>query len=190
VTPARPPQLLYPAGEGNLSRVSGHNESVKDAYCSYCGTAFAPAQPWPRACRACGNVTYQNPLPVAVMLVPIEENGLLLIRRTIPPREGSLALPGGFIGMGETWQEAAARELHEETGLTAAPSEVRLFDTLTSPAGFLLVFGVIPPRAAADLAAFAGTDETSELVIATEPVELAFPLHNEAAARFWRERGG
>ena len=52
----------------------------------------------------------------------------------------------------------------------------------------LLVFGIVPPRTRADLAAYTETDETSELVVATDPIELAFPLHNEAVQRFWRER--
>src|SRR4051794_8012155 len=133
--------------------------TTKDSHCSYCGTAFAPDQAWPRLCASCQNVTYQNPLPVAVMLVPIEEDGLLLIRRTIPPREGSLALPGGFMGLGETWQEAAVREVQEETGLTLDPVEVRLYDVGTSTAGFLLVFGIVPPRTRADLASYTETDE-------------------------------
>jgi 8-oxo-dGTP pyrophosphatase MutT (NUDIX family) len=165
--------------------------AAKDTHCSYCGTAFAAEQAWPRLCAGCQNITYQNPLPVAVMLIPIEEDGLLLIRRTIPPRVGDLALPGGFIGLGETWQEAGAREVLEETGLTVDPAEVRLYDAGTSTAGgFLLVFGIVPPRTRADLAAYTETDETSELIVATEHVELAFPLHNEVAQRFWREREG
>src|SRR4029078_3947855 len=41
------------------------------SYCSYCGSAFAAEQPWPRECAACGNITYRNPLPVAVAVVPV-----------------------------------------------------------------------------------------------------------------------
>jgi ADP-ribose pyrophosphatase YjhB (NUDIX family) len=174
----------------DFSGSSGDNGDVKDSFCSYCGSAYAPEQSWPRACAVCKNITYQNPLPVAVMVVPVGERGLLLIRRTIPPREGSLALPGGFIGMQESWQEAGARELREETGLIVDPAEIRLYDALTAltaPAGYLLIFGIVPPRDASDLDTFTETDETSEVVIATEPVELAFPLHNEVATRFWRE---
>jgi len=38
-------------------------------------------------------------------LIPVHD-GLLFVRRGIEPRKGKLALPGGFINLGETWQEA------------------------------------------------------------------------------------
>jgi 8-oxo-dGTP diphosphatase len=43
---------------------------------------------------------------------------VLLIERKHPPFEGMWALPGGFIEMDETLEEAALRELQEETGIT------------------------------------------------------------------------
>jgi 8-oxo-dGTP diphosphatase len=44
---------------------------------------------------------------------------LLLIKRKSPPFQGCYALPGGFVEYGETVEEAAHRELKEETGVTA-----------------------------------------------------------------------
>ena len=42
---------------------------------------------------------------------------VLLIRRGWDPYAGMLALPGGYVDTGETFQQAALRELAEETGL-------------------------------------------------------------------------
>ena len=161
----------------------------KNTCCSYCGAAFEPDSAWPRTCLFCENITYLNPLPVSVMLVPVEEDGLLLVRRAIEPCRGQVALPGGFMGLGETWQEAGVRELREETGIVIPAHKVTLFGALTSPNGHLLVFGRTPPISAADVPGEFPADETEELVIAREPVPLAFPLHNQAALRFWSLKG-
>lgn len=58
---------------------------------------------------------------LAVDCVVFDPQGrLLLIRRKNPPFQGQYALPGGFVDDGETTEQAAARELAEETGLRAA----------------------------------------------------------------------
>ena len=55
-----------------------------------------------------------------------EETAVLLIRRGRPPYKGMLALPGGFVEYRETPQEAAFRELAEETGLVLYPRDREL----------------------------------------------------------------
>ena len=48
---------------------------------------------------------------------------LLLIKRGHDPYKGKWAIPGGFINIDEELEDAVARELKEETGLTGIPLE-------------------------------------------------------------------
>jgi ADP-ribose pyrophosphatase YjhB (NUDIX family) len=159
----------------------------KNSHCSYCGAAYALDQPWPRICASCYAITHANPLPVAVLLLPVDD-GMLVVRRAIPPRQGQLALPGGFIDQGESWQAAAARELREEAGVIVNPTEVRLFDARSASDGTLLIFGIALPRRASELPAFAAGAEVSERRVLTWPEPLAFPLHTLVVERWFAER--
>ncbi|MCI4336320.1 MAG: NUDIX hydrolase, partial [Thermoplasmata archaeon] len=46
---------------------------------------------------------------------------VLLIRRRHPPWKGWWALPGGFVEIGESCEQAVSREVREETGVRARP---------------------------------------------------------------------
>ena len=156
----------------------------KNSHCSYCGSTFRLGQPWPRTCDVCGNTSYVNPLPVAVILVPVD-NGLVVIRRGVAPRKGMLALPGGYISVGESWQAAGAREVLEETGIIVDPSMIRDFYARSAPDGTVLIFGLADARSRDTLPPFVPSLEASELTVIHEPTELAFPLHSEAARTFF-----
>lgn len=56
---------------------------------------------------------------------------VLLIRRGNPPFEGSYALPGGFVEVGESVEDACRRELSEETGLDVG--NLRLIGVYSDP---------------------------------------------------------
>jgi len=66
--------------------------------------------------------TYEYPRPaltvdVVVFALDDEDLQVMLIRRKLPPFAGQWALPGGFVRVAETLEEAAQRELQEESGL-------------------------------------------------------------------------
>ena len=162
----------------------------KNSHCSFCGQAFDANQRWPRVCAACGNTTFLNPLPVAVILLPVDD-GVLLVRRNIEPQIGQLALPGGYMNLGETWQQAGARELFEETGIIIRPAEVREFRVKSAPGGTtLLVFGLAPGVKSQDLPAFVPNEETQEVCVINAPRELAFSTHTETLLEFFASRAG
>ncbi|WP_127547952.1 NUDIX domain-containing protein [Actinoplanes sp. OR16] len=160
----------------------------KHAHCTFCGARYLPGQPWPRHCRACGEISYRNPSPVAVAVQPVG-TGLLAVRRGLPPAEGRLALPGGFIEVGETWQAAAVRELVEETAVVADPAAVTLFDTISAPDGTILIFALLPalPSAAA-LPPPLDTLEAPAREVLYGPTELGFSIHTAMATRWFSGR--
>ena len=58
-----------------------------------------------------------TPLVVVDVVVKYPENSIVLIRRKNPPFRGEFALPGGFVDIGETVEEACIRETYEETNI-------------------------------------------------------------------------
>ena len=154
------------------------------SHCSFCGAAFEGAQGWPRQCAQCANLSYRNPLPVSVVLLPVD-NGIVLVRRSIPPGKGKLALPGGFINYGESWQAAAARELFEETGIVIEPESLSVFDVRSAPDSTILIFGLAPRLHLIYLPDFVATADASERRIVDQPVELAFLLHTDMLERYF-----
>ena len=67
---------------------------------------------------------------VAVLRL-LEVPEILLVQRKDPPHKDMWALPGGFMEMEETLEEAARRELLEETGINAG--ELIRYDTYDKP---------------------------------------------------------
>ncbi len=51
--------------------------------------------------------------------VVVKDSSILLVKRATPPFKGWWCLPGGIMNVGETTEQAALRELKEETGVTA-----------------------------------------------------------------------
>ena len=67
-------------------------------------------------CAACGRVVFYDPKLAAATVV--ESCGrVLFVRRLTQPGYGLWSLPGGYVDRGEVVEQAAAREVLEETGL-------------------------------------------------------------------------
>jgi ADP-ribose pyrophosphatase YjhB (NUDIX family) len=127
---------------------------------------------------------YDNTPTVVVVLVPLR-GGLLMVRRALPGEgQGKLALPGGYQMLGQTWQEAGAREVVEETGVVIFPEALRVVTVETTPDRRQnLLFCQSPP--VEHQGAFAHDAEVSEVLVIHEPVGTAFPLHTRVVRQFF-----
>ena len=74
---------------------------------------------------------YPDAPRAAVGAIVIRDNTVLLVKRRQPPDQGLWAIPGGRVELGETLQEAAEREVREETGvIVRAQGPVYAFDLI------------------------------------------------------------
>jgi ADP-ribose pyrophosphatase YjhB (NUDIX family) len=64
-------------------------------------------------CADCGHIAYENP-KIIVGSVVVSNDAVLMCRRAIEPRHGFWTLPAGYMELGETPAEGAAREALEE----------------------------------------------------------------------------
>lgn len=87
-------------------------------YCPVCGAEVARRTPehdsrerW--VCQRCDTIHYQNPL-IVVGCVAEKDGKVLLCKRSIEPRLGYWTVPAGFMELGESLAEGAARETREE----------------------------------------------------------------------------
>jgi ADP-ribose pyrophosphatase len=88
---------------------------------------------------------------VAVGAVVFKDERVLLVRRGQPPSEDLWAIPGGSVEIGETMQEAAEREILEETGITVRAGEpVYTFDVIDRDSAGKIRFHYVIVDLAAD----------------------------------------
>lgn len=87
-------------------------------YCRRCGTSLTNETGHVFICQN-GHRMFANSSPTVGVFILTESSTVLLSRRGIEPRKGMLDSFGGFVDPGESYEQAAIRELAEETGLTA-----------------------------------------------------------------------
>ena len=89
-------------------------------FCSACGASIQILVPVGdnrerHVCISCETIHYHNPRIITGCL-PVYQNKVLMCRRAIEPRLGFWTLPAGFLELGETVAQGAARETEEEAG--------------------------------------------------------------------------
>ncbi len=89
-------------------------------FCPKCGSSsFHEHNFKANICDGCGFIYYFNPSSATVAFIQNEKGELLVCRRAHEPAKGTLDLPGGFVDMSESGEDAITREVEEETGLKA-----------------------------------------------------------------------
>jgi len=116
----------------------------RHGFCAACGKATDQASGgWKRVCPACGTEHFPRVDPVVIML-PIYKGGaepLCLLGRQAAWPEGRMSALAGFMEPGEAIEEACAREVMEEAGLTV--SDVRYHSSQPWPFPAQLMIGLI-----------------------------------------------
>ena len=113
---------------------------AKHGFCAHCGAPSAIADGgWKRLCAACHTEHFPRVDPVVIML-PVLGDRCCIGRQARWPR-GMYSAFAGFIEPGESMEEACAREVQEETGLTVV--DVRYHSTQPWPFPSSLMIGLI-----------------------------------------------
>ncbi len=133
-----------------------------DKFCAGCGSLLEPQLASGRlrpVCSDCGRVVFYDPKLAAVTIIE-REGKVLMVRRAGAPGYGLWSVPGGYVDQGEVVEQAAAREVWEETGLLV---KVEGLVGLFSEAGNPVI-----------VAAFAGVETGGRLQAGPETLAVAF----------------
>lgn len=156
-------------------------------YCPQCGAPLADGMKFGRVrrlCRYCGFIHFDDP-KVAVAALVSGGGRVLLVRRAAIPRIGYWALPAGYMDADELPEEALAREIVEETGVTVRVLGLHAIAPLAGWAqrrGILLLYRAEPVGGA-----LAPADDVSEVAWFTADEIPWAALAFESTAQFLRE---
>ncbi len=153
-------------------------------FCSACGTKLRMRThegQKRRACPDCGLIAFDDP-KVAVGVLATRRGKLLLVQRARSPHRGSWSFPSGFVDAGEGLEEAAVREVREETGL-----DIRIQRQLGAfgSRGDRVVFVAYAARVVAGRIAVGRECQDVQYFDPDSLPPLAFP-HDAEILRIWR----
>jgi 8-oxo-dGTP diphosphatase len=89
-------------------------------FCNFCGKSLSSdflEGKRRQVCPSCAEIYYENPLPVASIILPNRDREVILVKRAREPYKNMWCCPIGFAETGESIEDAALRELREETGI-------------------------------------------------------------------------
>jgi ADP-ribose pyrophosphatase YjhB (NUDIX family) len=152
-------------------------------YCSSCGGRVSEQliEGFRRfVCEHCAETHFANPRIIVACAVCWKDK-VLMGRRALEPALGEWAIPTGYLEMGETLEEGAAREAHEETGIVLAPEKLELCSVInmTSIRQVAIIFRIV-------------LDSLPVLKPGSEYLEVAFLANHEVPhSQFaWRQTMG
>lgn len=155
-------------------------------FCPMCGTRLEQRERTGAlrpVCPSCDHTVYFDP-KVAVVVLIVNGDHILLVKRANDPKKGFWTLPGGFIDAGEDPRAAASREAWEETMLDVQIN--RLLDVFYTPSDGGLADIVIAYAASVNGGAVQAADdaEAVEWFDRNELPPLAF-LPTETIVKAW-----
>lgn len=155
------------------------------SYCHRCGNGMSERDiggTMRPCCASCGAVVFFDPKLAVVVIVSHEEN-ILMVKRDIEPMMGRWSFPSGYVDRGEIVEEAAVREVREETNVEVELDRLLgVYSSRDAPV-VLVAFAASVQGGVAE----AG-DETQAVdwFPADELPPLPFP-HDGAIMRDWRD---
>jgi NAD+ diphosphatase len=123
-SPFRSPRLLGALGEMAAGEAATYAQAravldwhARHRFCANCGAPTAVIRAgWARKCGACAAEHFPRTDPVVIMIAEHDGRALLGRQAAWPP--GRFSALAGFVEPGESIEEAVAREIHEEAGVT------------------------------------------------------------------------
>lgn len=99
-------------------------ETLRFRFCPFCSSdqfVFDGIKSY--LCASCKRKYFINESAAVAAIIFDENLGLMLVTRGRDPKKGMLDLPGGFIDLGETAEDALKREIFEELGADVEEAE-------------------------------------------------------------------